>query len=475
MAVNAYSQELLFANNAQTTLAGSINNITTTITVASGGGALFPNPAPGQGVPCTLTDTATGLLREVVLMTARTGDTLIVERAQEGTTGLSWTANDLFAQLVTAGGLTTFLQASQAQAQASNYAVDTGSVNSYIVGMLPVITSVIEGTPLRVLIDNDNTGSSTLDYGAGAVPIYRRDGSALIGGELLSGQVAEFIVQGSNVQLMGIQPTTASAVTVGTDNNSAVTPLRLAAALSAVASAPSGTGPLPFSGRTAPSGWLLCNGTAVSRATYAALFAAITETATVTITIASPGVVTWNSHPLVIGDVVSFETTGALPTNLAVGTNYYVITAGFAANTFQVSATPGGAAVNTAGSQSGVQTCRLNPYGCGNGTSTFTLPDARGRTIVGSDTMGTSAAGRLTSASMLPNGEALGATGGVEAKTFAGTGSTGAANGNVGSAGNQGSASAFSVDAHVHTSVTITTTSASILQPSLTANMIIKT
>jgi len=32
---------------------------------------------------------------------------------------------------------------------------------------------------------------------------------------------------------------------------------------------------IPFAGATAPSGWLLCNGSEVSRTTYAALFAAI--------------------------------------------------------------------------------------------------------------------------------------------------------------------------------------------------------
>jgi len=48
---------------------------------------------------------------------------------------------------------------------------------------------------------------------------------------------------------------------------------------------------------TAPTGWLLCDGTAVSRTTYANLFAAIVPSkGTVTITIATPGVVTLASH-----------------------------------------------------------------------------------------------------------------------------------------------------------------------------------
>ncbi|MGQ0446148.1 MAG: phage tail protein [Beijerinckiaceae bacterium] len=75
---------------------------------------------------------------------------------------------------------------------------------------------------------------------------------------------------------------------------------------------------------------------------------------TVTITIASPAVITWTAHGLSNGQAVRFTTTGALPTGLAAATVYFVLAA--TTNTFQVSATPGGAAINTSGSQSGVHT-----------------------------------------------------------------------------------------------------------------------
>lgn len=38
---------------------------------------------------------------------------------------------------------------------------------------------------------------------------------------------------------------------------------------------PAGIGPIPFAGTTAPTGWLECDGSAISRTTYAALFTAI--------------------------------------------------------------------------------------------------------------------------------------------------------------------------------------------------------
>jgi hypothetical protein len=77
--------------------------------------------------------------------------------------------------------------------------------------------------------------------------------------------------------------------------------------------------------------------------------------ATVTITIASPGVVTWNSHGLANNTVVYLETTGALPTGLSGTGTYYVRNA--ATNTFELSLTSGGASINTSGSQSGTHYC----------------------------------------------------------------------------------------------------------------------
>ena len=79
------------------------------------------------------------------------------------------------------------------------------------------------------------------------------------------------------------------------------------------------------------------------------------DTDTVTITEANPGVVTWADHGFVGGEKVRFTTTGTLPTNLAINTTYYIKPVN--ASTFQVSATLGGAAINTTGAvQAGVHT-----------------------------------------------------------------------------------------------------------------------
>lgn len=77
---------------------------------------------------------------------------------------------------------------------------------------------------------------------------------------------------------------------------------------------------------------------------------------TCTITIATPGVVTLNAHGLVADDKIKFSSTGTLPTGITAGTTYYVIATGLTTNSFQFSASQGGAAVNTTGTQTGTHT-----------------------------------------------------------------------------------------------------------------------
>ncbi|WP_228286734.1 phage tail protein [Pectobacterium carotovorum] len=97
---------LLAANNAQTVLAAGISAAATTMTVNTGTGVLFPSPAPGVSFfKITLVDAATGTLTEIVHVTQRTGDTMTIERAQEGTTARIWSANDIAANMMTAGTL----------------------------------------------------------------------------------------------------------------------------------------------------------------------------------------------------------------------------------------------------------------------------------------------------------------------------------------------------------------------------------
>lgn len=80
--------------------------------------------------------------------------------------------------------------------------------------------------------------------------------------------------------------------------------------------------------------------------------ATFTDTGAVTMDIASPCTITKAGHGLAADREIFFSTTGALPTGITVFTHYYV--KGPGADTFNISATVGGANINTSGSQSGV-------------------------------------------------------------------------------------------------------------------------
>jgi microcystin-dependent protein len=92
---------------------------------------------------------------------------------------------------------------------------------------------------------------------------------------------------------------------------------------------------MPYAGASAPTGYLLCDGAAISRTTYATLFALVGTT-----------------------------------------------------------------------------------YGSGDGSSTFNIPDLRGRVIAGQDDMGGSSANRLTGLTGGVDGDVLGGSGGAEGVTL---------------------------------------------------------
>ncbi len=92
---------------------------------------------------------------------------------------------------------------------------------------------------------------------------------------------------------------------------------------------------MPYAGSSAPTGYLLCDGAAISRSTYSTLFGLLATT-----------------------------------------------------------------------------------YGSGDGSSTFNIPDLRGRVIAGQDDMGGSSANRLTNQTGGVNGDVLGDTGGAETHTL---------------------------------------------------------
>jgi microcystin-dependent protein len=238
--------QLVFKNNAQSTLSGSIAATATALPLSAGTGILFPTPAAGQYFVGTLIDAATGLLNEIVWCTQVVGDLVTIVRGQEGTTPKAWNANDAFAELWTAGQAGQMLQQGQNQAQSSNYGVDVGTPGAVRVVLNPPLTTPTPGMPIRVLIQNSNPGDSTLDPGPGAAQIVLYNGSVLPPAYLVVGMVVEFQWNGTKYELMDPNLTTIAPGIVS-----------------------------PYAGANAPAGWLLCDGTSYLRASFPNLFAVI--------------------------------------------------------------------------------------------------------------------------------------------------------------------------------------------------------
>lgn len=133
-----------------------------------------------------------------------------------------------------------------------------------------------------------------------------------------------------------------------------------------------------------PSGFMKCNGAAVSRTTYASLFQKlITDQGytaqTFTVTVATPAVVTKTAHGFTGGERLRLTTTGTLPTGLSLLTDYFVFY--IDANTFRLQTMSdilAGTFVNTSGTQSGTHSYQQSLWGLGDGSSTFNVPDLRG-------------------------------------------------------------------------------------------------
>ena len=156
---------------------------------------------------------------------------------------------------------------------------------------------------------------------------------------------------------------------------------------------------------TPPSGYLWCNGLAVSRATYPDLFAAITIQVTGTRTNGS-STLSGVSQNLT---AVAKQGMPLCGDGIPAGATVQSVTS----NTIVMSA--------AATSSASGMTIIIAPWGVGDGVSTFNLPDLRGRAVAGRDDMGGTAANRLTnSGTGNPgiDGGRVGASGGVDRHTL---------------------------------------------------------
>lgn len=162
---------------------------------------------------------------------------------------------------------------------------------------------------------------------------------------------------------------------------------------------------LPYAGAAAPSGWQLCDGSALDMNTafdlYDIIFGTYGNGSGTTFT-ANSGTdfLTASTHGLDNGDIIYLTNSGgALPTGLSTDLKYFVINK--TTNTFQVALTSGGPAVDFSTNGSGTQSFHEQ----------FLVPDMRGNFPLGKDNMGGSPRNRVTHA----NADTIGGEEGTEA------------------------------------------------------------
>lgn len=106
-----------FTNNASGTLASSVTTSSTTITLTTGQGALFPSLASGEYFYATLVDSSNNL--EIIKVTARATDVLTAVRAQDNTTAKAFTSGAKLELRPVAAALNGILQDAKDYSDAS--------------------------------------------------------------------------------------------------------------------------------------------------------------------------------------------------------------------------------------------------------------------------------------------------------------------------------------------------------------------
>lgn len=122
-------------NNAITVLASDITNVATSMTVAAGKGALFPEPGTNYFY-CTLTE---GALMEIVQVTARTADVFTILRGRDGTTGQAFTSAAAVRVNLTAAVMAELATLTHTETL-TNKTMTTPAINGYTEGTVTANT-----------------------------------------------------------------------------------------------------------------------------------------------------------------------------------------------------------------------------------------------------------------------------------------------------------------------------------------------
>lgn len=176
------------------------------------------------------------------------------------------------------------------QIDVSGVTTTTGAGNAYAFASAQGVTAYTNGLRICFEADKDNTGAATFAIdalSAKAIKKYTNAGLGdVVAGEIQAGAFYDVVYEAAEDSFILLSPSLAIAsqgeAEAGTDATKLMTPQRVAQAIAALTpAAPDAVPPgavFWMAMNTPPSGYLKANGDAVSRTTYAALFAAIGTT-----------------------------------------------------------------------------------------------------------------------------------------------------------------------------------------------------
>jgi len=164
---------MLFANNANTTLASSLTNVATTMSVTSA--SAFPSPTGSQYFYCTLADAATQTTIEIVKVTAVSGTTFTIVRGQDGTSGTAFASGAVVSLRLVRASLNDFPKLDESntftQLQTINTIAVSGSTSttpvlSFNASNCPIASgTAISGSYLQFVLQNTSgTASASTNY-----------------------------------------------------------------------------------------------------------------------------------------------------------------------------------------------------------------------------------------------------------------------------------------------------------------------
>lgn len=332
---------LQWTNNAASVLASDITAGTLSITVTTGHGDRFPEVAAPHYFMATLVDTSGN--REIVKVTARTSgsNTMTITRAQEGTSARSFATGSIVELRITKNAMDLFSRS--VDIHENHYVVDasaadqgattnsrslkslvdalgateeatlelphtgTGDTTTYTVGTnltIPATVTLRAHKGVRISPSTGVTltvngivqaGAFQIFAGAGTVTVstYPQDQAWWGSAQRLDGSMQGFSANATAMRATA-DPYPAGSESLATTLLGELQRIRYVIAQitgetywyqdpdTTIAALNQGQNPpgtvLPYAGASAPTGYLLCYGQAVSRTTYAALFAIIGET-----------------------------------------------------------------------------------------------------------------------------------------------------------------------------------------------------